>query len=73
MNVASITEAAISHGLKLGVQTPDVVAAARFAKRPLIDSLLTALPQKHQPQKSTKRTKDSENHFVPFVLCVALT
>ena len=44
MNVASITEAAMSHGLKLGVQTPGfsegVAEAARFANRALIDSRL---------------------------------
>jgi len=44
MKVASITDAAMSHGLKLGVQTPGVAAGAPFVKRARIDSrlLLTA-------------------------------
>jgi hypothetical protein len=33
-----MTAAAMSHGLKLGTQTPGVVEAARLAKRALIDS-----------------------------------
>jgi hypothetical protein len=41
MNVANITEAAISHGLKLGVQTPGVAEAVRLAKRALIEFVLT--------------------------------
>jgi len=41
MKVANITEAAISQGLKLGVQTPGVAEAARLAKRALSELLLT--------------------------------
>jgi hypothetical protein len=48
MNVASITEAAMSHGLKLGTHAPEVAGAVRLAtrleKRARIDAalLLTA-------------------------------
>jgi hypothetical protein len=43
MNVASITDAAMSHGFKLGVQTPGVALLDRLPNLALSDAVLTAL------------------------------